>query len=75
MDLKNSQLFEIYDQVFEDEIFKIRVMAIFPKLNELVERPRDLWIGYYPSTIDRVCNKILNHSKKRMIIIGIIFPK
>ena len=45
-------------------------MVIFKKLDELVERPRDLWIGYYPSTIDLVFNEILNHSKKRMMIIG-----
>ena len=28
---KNSQLFERYDHVFEDEIIRIHVMVIFPK--------------------------------------------
>ena len=28
---KNTQLFERYDQVFEDEILRIHVMVIFPK--------------------------------------------
>ena len=71
--IKNSQLFFRYDRVFEYEILKIRVMGIFQKLDELVERPRDLWIEYYPSTIDIVCNEILTHSKKRMTIVGRIF--
>ena len=29
--LKNLQLFERYDQVFEDEILRIHVMAVFSK--------------------------------------------
>ena len=70
----NPQLFERYDQVFEDEILEIHVMVCFPKLDELVEWPRDLWIGYYPCTIYFMCNEILTHSKKWMLIIGRIFP-
>ena len=50
-------------------------MVVFPKLDELVERPRDLWIVYYPSTIDLVCSEILTHLKKRMMITGRGFPK
>ena len=68
-------MFERYDHVFEDEIFRICVMVVFSKLDKLNERPRDLWIGYYSSTIDIVCNEILTHSKKRMMIVGRSFPE
>ena len=47
------------NNLFEDEIFRIHAMVIFPKLDELVELPRYLWIGYYPSSMDLVCNDIL----------------
>ena len=71
-DLKNSQLFERYDQFLEDEIFRIHVMHVFLKLDELVERTRDLWIGYYPYSMDLMCNEILiefrTHLNKRMMM-------
>ena len=73
---KNSQLFERYDHVFEDEIFRIRVMVVFPKLDELVEQPKGFWFGYYPYSMDPVYNERLidlrTHLKKRMIV-GRIF--
>ena len=50
-------------------------MTIFPKLDELVERPRDLWIGYYHSITYLMCNEILTHSKKRIMIVGRSFPE
>ena len=50
-------------------------MVVLSKLDELVEWPRDLWIGYYPSSMDLMCNEILTHSKKSMMIVGIIFPE
>ena len=60
-DKKNSPRFERYDHVFEYEIFIINVMDVFPKFNEFVKRTGDLWIGYYPYTIDIMCNEIITH--------------
>ena len=40
VDFKNSQLVERYDQVFEDEILKIRVMVVFQNWPNWLNDPR-----------------------------------
>ena len=47
-------------------------MVVFPKLDELIEQPKDLWFGYYPYSMGLVYNESLielrTHSKKNMTI-------
>ena len=54
VDLKNSKLFERYDQVFEDEILRIPVMAFFPKWTIIADFTTYGWSRFYglpyPST-------------------------
>ena len=50
---KKMQLFERYDQVFEDEILRIRVMAIFPKWSNWWNNP-DI-CGWILSLFDGSC--------------------
>ena len=75
MDFKSLQLFGSYNHNFADEILISSCYRRFPKVEELMGQPQDLWFGYYHYSMDLVCNEILTHSNKMMMIVGRIFPE